>query len=683
MTVKIVIIDNEVGELAYLIPLLQAENYEIKYHANGWEEIDYFIGYSPELFVVNANILKIDFLEKKLKSVGSSINVVFVGNIEQIESRIKEFEWATVDFIVKNLGDKRLILRIKNHLSLKKRNEDIIKYRNFFDLSIDLLCIANGQGYFLSVNNSFERELGYTLEEITAEPFVFFVHPDDRKATLAELEKINKGENALSFENRYRCKDGSYKWLVWNSRFHEGKIYANARNITQTKQTQETIQEQANLLNASTDIIFAQDINGQILYFNKTAQNFYGWKNSAGLTTNVCDILFGGSVEKFDEVLQTVLNEGSWKGELSSLMNNGKYIFFESRWSIVKDFYGQTKSILVINSDITNQKQLFGIAKGSPGIIYILVMRPDGSRYFEYMSSAFEDILEIPVEQVMNDYSLYYNHIHPEDVDGYNQAVQKSLENVSCFEHRWRYITPSGKIKWVSCKSNLVKRVNGEIAWYGFANDITLMEEMRQLQKLKHNKLKETNAELSRLVNLDSLTLIANRRCFDEKLGEVWNDAFFTKEKIALLLFDLDCFKLYNDYYGHPQGDACLRKIAQSVQKIVSRHDDLFARYGGEEFVVILPHTDARGAITFSERIHKAVRTAAIPHAKSQVSNLVTISLGISAIIPSDKSNPAMLIAQADQALYRAKKEGRNCSMVYNNVKLPRKNLWRSLLENR
>ncbi|WP_254446596.1 sensor domain-containing diguanylate cyclase [Dolichospermum sp. UHCC 0259] len=185
-------------------------------------------------------------------------------------------------------------------------------------------------------------------------------------------------------------------------------------------------------------------------------------------------------------------------------------------------------------------------------------------------------------------------------------------------------------------------------------------------------KLRQSNQELSRatealekLVNTDGLTQIANRRYFDRSLHQEWKRLYRERQFLSLLLFDVDYFKRYNDSYGHQLGDQCLMKLAQAVKEVVYRPEDVVARYGGEEFVVILPNTDTEGAIAVAERIHAAIKDLAIPHQASEVSSIVTISLGISSLVPISESSPADLIAQADQALYRAKEQGRNQSVIF------------------
>jgi diguanylate cyclase (GGDEF)-like protein len=177
--------------------------------------------------------------------------------------------------------------------------------------------------------------------------------------------------------------------------------------------------------------------------------------------------------------------------------------------------------------------------------------------------------------------------------------------------------------------------------------------------------LRQANLELEKLVNIDGLTQIANRRCFNDRLEFEWERLAREQQPLSLLLFDLDYFKRYNDYYGHQVGDDCLIKVAQATQQTVCRPADLVARYGGEEFVVILPNTDLDGAIAVANQIHDAIVGLKIPHQNSDISDIVTISLGVTSLIPDLNQAPSLLIKQADVALYSAKQQGRDRSVIF------------------
>ncbi|MBF2089177.1 MAG: diguanylate cyclase [Synechococcales cyanobacterium K44_A2020_017] len=177
-------------------------------------------------------------------------------------------------------------------------------------------------------------------------------------------------------------------------------------------------------------------------------------------------------------------------------------------------------------------------------------------------------------------------------------------------------------------------------------------------------ELEEANKTLDALAYLDGLTQVANRRRFDQQMQHEWLRLAREQQPLTLLLFDVDYFKPYNDHYGHQCGDDCLIRIAQAVQTIMKRPADLLARYGGEEFAVILPNTDVSGGQWIANQIQQTVRSLAIPHDRSQVSTVVTVSLGIACAIPHIDGDASTLLRQADRALYLAKKEGRDRSVI-------------------
>ena len=171
--------------------------------------------------------------------------------------------------------------------------------------------------------------------------------------------------------------------------------------------------------------------------------------------------------------------------------------------------------------------------------------------------------------------------------------------------------------------------------------------------------------QLSQLALLDSLTRVYNRRSFDRQLKREWGQLKRIPAPLSLIMCDVDCFKIYNDVYGHQQGDKCLQQIAKAIASALKRPGDILARYGGEEFVVILPHTPQPGAFKVGEAIRTAVKNLNIPHNNSSVNSMVTLSLGVATTIPDSVDNPQLLIEAADLALYQAKKRGRDCVAVY------------------
>jgi len=206
-------------------------------------------------------------------------------------------------------------------------------------------------------------------------------------------------------------------------------------------------------------------------------------------------------------------------------------------------------------------------------------------------------------------------------------------------------------------------------------NQLTIQRQKKLLQKEIYERkkmelaLQAANQELERLVNVDGLTGIANRRRFNEYINQEWQSGLREKQPLSLIMCDVDYFKLYNDREGHLAGDQCLTKIAEAMNQAVKRPRDLLARYGGEEFGLILPNTPKKSALQVAKELQQAVKDIKIPHPASAVSPYVSLSLGVSSVIPNRHLKFEMLIAAADDGLYEAKKQGRD-RFVFSNERL-------------
>lgn len=199
--------------------------------------------------------------------------------------------------------------------------------------------------------------------------------------------------------------------------------------------------------------------------------------------------------------------------------------------------------------------------------------------------------------------------------------------------------------------TSLFKRFRG-----GFRKEMQLSIEKDKLI----SQLTRANQELDFVSKIDGLTNLANRRHFERKLGQDWASAKRTSAYISLIILDVDYFKPYNDHYGHVKGDECLRKVAEVIAKNIRRDTDLAARYGGDEFCIILFNTEAEAAKSIAKKITQDLHEANIEHKQSTISDRVTLSIGVSAMIPSISDDIETLIKMTDTKLYKAKHAGRN-----------------------
>ncbi len=188
-------------------------------------------------------------------------------------------------------------------------------------------------------------------------------------------------------------------------------------------------------------------------------------------------------------------------------------------------------------------------------------------------------------------------------------------------------------------------------------------ERERELTEMAE-QLDAANKKLTRMSYLDGLTDVPNRRYFEEFFAKEWKNAIRENDFLSLIMFDIDCFKAYNDTYGHLIGDDCLKKIAHALSNALKRPRDFLCRYGGEEFIAVLPNTDGKGAFEVANRFLKKTKKLKINHKTSPVSKNVTISIGVATIKPDRKTKSNFLITEVDKALYEAKQSGRNCIKI-------------------
>lgn len=246
------------------------------------------------------------------------------------------------------------------------------------------------------------------------------------------------------------------------------------------------------------------------------------------------------------------------------------------------------------------------------------------------------------------------DRIHAEDRERtVNFCVAQSQQGVD-HEADYRALTLNGDYVWIRDVVHVVRRPDGSVdSLVGFMFDITA-------RKQAEDKIVQLQRELEILSYRDSLTGVANRRMFDALYPVEWAKARASGEPLSLLVVDIDYFKQYNDYYGHMQGDECLRKVAAALDAGAARTRDLCARLGGEEFVLLLPATDADTARAVAERCRRLLAQKELPHARSGVGRLVTVSIGAGSIVPGFKDDPAVFLDRIDRRLYQAKSAGRD-----------------------
>ena len=424
-----------------------------------------------------------------------------------------------------------------------------------FSLNLGLLCILNIDGWFEKVNSSWEKYFGYTAEELSHTNIIDYTHPDDRDATTFVFSELLRTNHRLTFSNRFRSKDGSYRYIDWEFNRHDNYAYVAGSDITHTK------------------------------------------VSAAGL-----------------KAARKHLDKGQLQNELEALCP-------------------KRQKILVVDDSPLNTK----IMENALIEDYEVLISHSGKEALSICNS------NDPPDLILLDI------IMPE-IDGY-EICKRLNRGTKTKDIPVIFLTSLTESRDIEFGLTL-----GAIDYITKPFSIPIIK-----AKIKnHLALKYYQDTLKINTDVDQLTQIANRRRFDDTMTLEIKKAKRTGTILSVLLLDIDHFKFYNDTYGHLEGDACLKKVASALSSSLKRPKDLAARWGGEEFACLLPNTNAKGAQNVAEALREAIQKLGIPHKSSPGNEVVTVSVGVVSSNPMDENSFDNLLKQADEALYHAKKTGRN-----------------------
>ncbi|WP_413160159.1 PAS domain S-box protein [Capilliphycus salinus ALCB114379] len=243
---------------------------------------------------------------------------------------------------------------IQTDITERKQAEE--ERDHFFLQSINLLCIANFEGYFTRINPAWEKTLGYTEAELLATPYIDFVHPEDREKTLQEAERLSQGVNAISFENRYRCKNGSYRWLVWNSTAipESQLIYAVVYDITERKQIEEALKRQALTFENISDGIIITNLQGIIIDWNPASELMFGYSKAEVLGKSA-EFLYSPDQAKnlTTQIIRSMIKNCRWNGEIKVICKDKTQRICQTSVVPLEDERGKIIAAIGVNRDIT------------------------------------------------------------------------------------------------------------------------------------------------------------------------------------------------------------------------------------------------------------------------------------------------------------------------------------------
>lgn len=441
-------------------------------------------------------------------------------------------------------------------------------------------------------------------------------------------------------------------------------LRSTERKLRETAHLHELVTEN------SRDVIIIADFKGNRSYVSAAGASLGGWSREELLNLHSLDLVHPDDRPKAAQLVQQ-LGSGRDEALLECRVcrRDGVYVWVEASLRAIRDpVTGLPTGVLNMVRDISERKraqqarefhqsQLGAIHEGSlEGILVV----DDAGRAVSY-NQRFAEVWQINTPDVPR--SLLQPVIEVSDQQLLSQCIRKTKNPQEFLQRVQELYADRGAVD--QCEIELsdgrtleryttaLHNENGEYlgrAW--FFRDVTE-------RILAEQKLKAAYEEVEKLAVIDPLTVIPNRRRFEEYLDAEWRRAIREQQPLSMLLIDVDLFKPYNDTYGHVRGDECLKQIAETAMSVVTRAGDLGARYGGEEFAIILPNTEQAGALAIANRLSAAIRDKHIRHESSPYRE-VTVSAGCSTIVPQLGLGPSILVERADQAMYEAKRRGRN-----------------------
>tara|TARA_Y100001956_G_scaffold82895_1_gene106557 strand:+ start:1504 stop:3255 length:1752 start_codon:yes stop_codon:yes gene_type:complete len=410
-----------------------------------------------------------------------------------------------------------------------------------------------------------------------------------------------------------------------------------------------------------SELVFIKNVEGEVVSANRAFQRF--WQNR-----------FEEGAADIEGIIEGRASKRRW-----TTTPDGRSCLLESNQTVLLSPEGKKIGSLGISHDVTDWHNMQRNLRDE------MEKRKDTEVALAQRDTILQNILESSPDSIgiFNENMVYQACNKPfvtalgiSDVD---DLIGKRLQDVIPNESYRRLSETDNKVLYEGKSLRYIDRVvssNGESTWYDVVkspfrdpasgtNGVLIMARDVSERYLAEQRLEEANLELERLSFIDGLTQISNRRRFDEQLETLWNIHIREKQPLTVMLCDIDFFKGFNDFYGHQKGDEALIKVAEVFEHVLPRSSDCVARYGGEEFGFILPNTTVEGAKKVADRIHQGVAQLAIAHQASEVSSIVTASVGLVSIVPQPYDNSDSIVALADSALYQAKANGRNQTCVH------------------
>ncbi|WP_137939204.1 diguanylate cyclase [Chitinivorax sp. B] len=575
------------------------------------------------------------------------------------------------------------------------------RFRLLTEQAKDIISEHTLEGRIEYISPACREVLGYQPTELVGKMPHDLVHADDLDLVLQALKDLTRYAEGVTLQCRVLRYDGHYIWteiygkLIADAPRDGGVFVLVIRDITNRRMAEESLRESErlrSLFDLARDEFFLVDNSGRIVDVNQHACEHMGTNRGWLIGHQFDQLISAPDIDLTPFGLEDIYRRAC-RGEqvmldVIRINHAGESLQAEALFSAIRH---EGRNLLLVSlRDVSQRKRmeaefresvsalrllhmrLFGIIEGTNDLIAALDRECRLIAYNTAFKQAFEYNYGLPVALGTN---LLVSLVdQPEAMARTFTNWHRALTgDVFADTQVWKCVEKGDEYYEVNycpirdevgevCGAAYIGRnvTQRKVAEDSLKRALEQLEAARRETEKANLQLRQANTELLRQANQDGMTGIANRRYFDDYLAHEWRRAARLQESMAMIFADVDFFKNYNDHYGHQAGDECLRKIANALQDQLHRPGDLLARYGGEEFVILLPNTTLAGGIFIAEGMLKAVSTLKIPHAASSAADHVTLSLGVAATVPSEATAEGFLMYGADQALYSAKKSGRN-----------------------
>lgn len=587
------------------------------------------------------------------------------------------------DFIPIKSGKGTVSARIWNYRNITKSKDYEFKIKNSeekykalfnqYQLVVDtvkeVIFTTDYEGKWTFLNKAWEEITSFSIEESIGQNYLEFVHPDDRERThQLFMQLLNREIVICHNEVRCKAKDGRYRWievfviLLFSKDDRILGTSGSLSDVTIRKEMEiqliENEQQYKSLFDYNHSATFTLDLKGHFRNVNKSAELATGYKKIDLIGSSYIPLISKSFVKTTIEQFNKVMNGKSNTFETKIIKKNGDSIYLQMNATpiIIND---KTVGAIAVAHNITRQKEAeYKLLQSEMRYRSLIDLSPEV--IFVHSNSKIEFVNDRVLsfigakskDEIIG--KTVFEFLHPDDRQrtAYNMTLAFNLSSSFPELNELRFVKLDGTVVTTNVGAKIID-YNGKPAMLGIIHDITERKESEL-------KLKEANEKLMRISQLDGLTEIPNRRYYEEVFNKEWKNAIRSAGPISLIMLDIDHFKIYNDTYGHLEGDACLKSVANTLKNTLNRPGDFVARYGGEEFSIILPATNKEGAAFVAEMLRINIEELCIPHKNSKVKPVVTISIGVATTIPQRGSDYESLIKIADNALYKAKEKGRN-----------------------